>query len=148
MPPGPTTTYDPSQTILSLMGFHIDGFFDGSFLSVERDEDSFTLKVGADGEAARAKNANKAGKIVFQLMQSSPSNDILSGFVVEDEQSGTAIGPADVRETTQGTSVASCPDAYVLKPAKLERGKEIVGYEWTIICPHLNLFVGGALPVP
>jgi hypothetical protein len=47
-----------------------------------------------------------------------------------------------------GTTVASCPDAFLTKPAEIKRGKEILGVEWTIVCPNLNLFPGGASPIP
>lgn len=144
--PGPTTTYDPKQMLLTFMGSLIDGWFDGTYLTVEQDEDSFMLKVGADGEKARARNNNQAGKITFTLMQSAPANDVLSGYMLADRLLGAGIGPTALRDGL-GTTLASCPDAYLLKPAKVERGKEILGTEWTIICPSLQLFVGGATPL-
>lgn len=146
--PGPTTSYDPAQTILSFLGNHINGYAPGTYIKVSRDEDAWKLKVGADGEKARAKNNNKAGKIVITLLQSSPSNDILSNIGVQDELDGTGIGAVNLDETTQGTTAASCPDAYIGKMAEVERGDEIAAVEWTIICPQLDLFVGGALEVP
>ncbi len=133
---GITTTYDPKSIFLTFLGNHIDGYMDGTFLTVERDEDAFMLKVGADGEKARARNNNRAGKVVVTLMQSSPSNTVLSALAVLDEQVGTSIGPLSVTDSL-GTTKASCGDAYIGKVAKIERGKEILGTEWTIICPEL-----------
>lgn len=144
--PGPTTTYDPKAMLLTFLGNLIDGYMDGTFLTVERDEDAFMLKVGADGEKARARNNNTAGKVVVTVMQSSPSNDVLSAAAADDELSGTGIGPLLLRDSL-GTTLVSCPDAYIGKVAKIERGKEIVGSEWTIICPGMNTFVGQTLPV-
>ncbi len=68
--PGPTTTYDPKAMLLTFLGSLIDGYMDGTFLTVERDESAFTLKVGADGEKARARNNNTAGKVVVTIMTS------------------------------------------------------------------------------
>lgn len=141
--PGFTTTYDPAQMLLNFMGIAIQGFFDGSMIKVSRDEPSFALKVGNDGETARARNQNRAGKVVVTLMQSSLANDLLSAKVRADEALGTGIGPLLLRDNL-GTLVASCPDAFLEKPADGERGKEILGVEWTIICPHLDFNVGSA----
>lgn len=143
---GPTTTYDPAKMLLTFLGSLIDGYMDGTFITVDRDEDAFSLKVGADGEKARARNNNKAGKIVVTLMQSSPSNDILSGYAASDELDGSGIGPIMLRDVL-GTTLASCPDAYLSKVAKIERGKEILGTEWTFTCPALSVFAGGSIPL-
>ncbi len=141
---GFTTTYDPAKIFLNFLGLHIEGYMDGTFLTVERDEDAFTLKVGADGEKARARNNNRAGKIIVTLMQGSPSNAELSALALLDEQVGTSIGPASVSDGL-GTTVASCADAYIGRQAKIERGKETLGTEWTIICPELITLPGAAV---
>lgn len=144
---GFTTTYDPAEMLLSFLGDICNGFFDGTFITVERDEDAFALKTGADGENARAKNNNKAGKLVLTLMQSSPTNDILSDYQIQDEESGTGIGPLLLRDGL-GTSVVSCPDAFISKMAPIKRGTEILGVEWTFILPKQKQRTGGALPLP
>lgn len=138
---GVTTTYDPAKIFLTFLGAHVSGYMDGTFLTVERDEDAFNLKVGADGEKARARNNNRAGKVVVTLMQSSPSNSVLSAFAVLDEQIGTSIGPLSVTDAL-GTTQCSCADAYIGKVAKIERGKEVLGTEWTIVCPELITYPG------
>lgn len=144
---GLTTTYDPAQVLVAFLGNVISGFMDGTFISVERDEDAFALKVGADGETARAKNNNRAGKVVLTLMQSSPSNDVLANLGVQDEANATGIGSFSMRDNL-GHSEASSPSAYISKMAKIERGKEILGVEWTFTCPVLNQFTGGAIQLP
>lgn len=141
--PGPTTTYDPAAMLLNFLGTPISGYFDGTVIEVERDEDAFSLKVGVDGEKARARNNNKAGKIKITLMQSSPSNDDLASYQLQDEQSGTGIGALMLRDTL-GTAQASCPDAFLSKMSPIRRGGEILATEWTFICPNLNQFTGGA----
>ena len=54
------TTYDPSSVVASFAGVPLGGFADGTFIGVERNNDSFTLMVGAGGEAARARSRSKA----------------------------------------------------------------------------------------
>jgi hypothetical protein len=50
-------TYDPSMIVASFLGIPISGYADGTFVAVERNNESFTLMVGAGGEAARGLRA-------------------------------------------------------------------------------------------
>ncbi len=138
----PTVTYDPAKTLLSFLGDILDGFFDGTFIEYERDEDAFGLKVGADGDKARAKNNNKAGKLKVTFMQTSPANDILSGYAIQDEIDGTGIGPI-LMQDVDGTTTVDCPDAFIAKMAPIKRGSEILATEWTFILPAGRQFTGG-----
>ena len=136
-------TYDPGLVILTVGGNVITGFMDGTFITAERDEDTWKLHVGADGEAARARNRNKAGKIVVTVQQTSPANDLLSAMHNTDEASGAGTGPAYLRDLLGNTLVGG-DEAFVLKPAPIEFGGEIAGRQWTIVVPKLEGTVGGA----
>lgn len=136
-------TYDPGQVTLVVGGQLITGYMDGTFITVERDEDTWTLHTGADGEVARARNRNKAGKIVVRVQQTSPANDLLSAMHNTDEATGVPPGPAYLRDLL-GNTIVGGDDAFLLKPAPIEFGKEIAGREWTIVVPKLEGVVGGA----
>ena len=60
-------TYDPKQISVIVGGAIISGFADGEFVTTERNEDAFTLNVGADGEGGRVKSNNKSGRITLTL---------------------------------------------------------------------------------
>lgn len=146
---GFTTTYDPTKVIFIIHGNPIGGFVQDTFIEVERDEDSFKLKPGVDGDPCRARINSKVGKIVFKLMQNSPSNIVLSGISTLDEASGRGIGPSKVTDTNDGTTQAVCPDSYLLKPAKIARsGSDIEDVEWTLVCPNLVMGAGGMTVSP
>lgn len=138
-------TYDPSKVIFSFAGSIITGFADGTFITVERNEDAFTLAVGASGEYARAKNANKSGRVTVTLMASSQANDILSAIAKADELTGVGNGILFVKELN-GTTLAMSRDAWVLKMPNIERAKdEISPVEWVFECAELEMFAGGIL---
>ena len=80
-------TYDPKQVVISIGGVPISGYADGTFLLIDRDENAFTKVTGADGTSTRVKSNNRAGSMTLTLKQSSPSNDVLSGFATLDELS-------------------------------------------------------------
>lgn len=136
--------YDPADIIATFLGSLIIGFAEGTFVRVERNEDSFTLKVGSQGDATRSRNRNKSGTITFTLMQSSPSNDVLSNAALADELDGSGIGVAQVKDLN-GTSLALGATAWVRKRPAGEWGKEAGNREWVLETDNLEHFVGGAL---
>jgi hypothetical protein len=139
-------THDPASVVFTLGGNLITGFMPGTYLTVERDEDTWTLNVGADGEVARVRNRNKAGRITLTLMQTSQSNAILSALAAQDEAApgGAPAGAAVVKDLL-GTTLLGGDQAYVLKPAASSFGKELEGREWIVVVPKLEGVVGGSL---
>ena len=136
------STYDSSKVAVIIGGAIMEGFADGTFVNVERDEDSFSKITGVDGRTSRARTGNRAGKITITLQQTSPSNNILTGFVEEDEISSNAIKPILIKDGLGSTVIASGA-GWVLKPANVEYGKEISNREWIIDCADLKMLVGG-----
>ena len=49
-------TYDPKAVAVLIGGVPIGGFADGTFISVERDNDTFQKVSGSDGIVSRAKS--------------------------------------------------------------------------------------------
>lgn len=135
-------TYASNLVQLIFKGVPITGFMDDSFLDVERNADSFALLVGADGEVARAAQADKSGKITFRLLQTSASNDFLSAALVVDEATNANQGPVMVKDGS-GRSVGASSEAWIVKPAKKVYAKGIEGREWVIECGKLIVNVAG-----
>jgi hypothetical protein len=134
--------YDPKNISVIVGGKIIHGFSDGTWLRVIRNEQSWNLKVGVDGEGTRARNNNTSGHFELELMQSSSSNDDLSGFLAADEQSGTGAVPVLVRDNN-GTTLATCLTGWVQKWADSDFSKETAVRKWIIETDQLNIFVGG-----
>lgn len=134
--------YDPKQISLIVGGKIITGYADGTFVTPERNEDAFMLKVGVDGEGSRSKNANKSGKITIVLMQTSPSNDYLSALALADELSGNGVVPALMKDNL-GTTLVTALSAWVKKIANPEMAKEVGTRTWVIETDELNMLVGG-----
>lgn len=135
-------TLDPKKVLVIVGGVPMSGFADGTFITVSRDEDSFTKRVGSDGEVARIKNANTTGSIVMTLLQSSASNDVLSGFLVADELSGAGVVPVLIKDLTGLTTIVTAT-AWVRKPADATFSKEVETREWTLDTGSMDIFTGG-----
>ena len=135
-------TYDPSQVTVTFTGANIHGFIDGSFIKAERDESAFFLQIGADGEFARAKNKNKAGKVTVTLQQTSVSNDTFAAAAKLDELGNGGYGALIIKDLN-GTTLLNAQTAWVDKIAPLELGKELGQREWVLRTGYIDIFVGG-----
>lgn len=134
-------TYDPKDYSLIVGGHIVEGWADGTFLTVERTNDTWSDTVGADGEGARAKSNDKRGTFVFTLMQTSLSNSVLSGFHNADELNNGGQVPVLIKDNN-GDTVCEAAAAWVRKPANVELGKEITNREWTLATTSMNMIVG------
>lgn len=135
-------THDPADIILTVDGKIISDFPKGSFLTVERDEDSFSFQPNVDGGGTRSMNRNRAGKFTFQLARNSRSNDILSTLALIDEQTGAGTFSVLVSDN-RGTSKHGCESGWVVKPAAAEYADEATPREWVIQTDNLVTFIGG-----
>lgn len=135
-------TYNPADVVIVVAGIPISGFADGTFLSIGRNNPSFTDGTGADGEGFRSKSNDKSGTATLTLLQTSASNALLSALAALDEASGDGIGPLLVKDNS-GTSLYSAQTAWIEKPADSEFAREKSDREWVIKTDLLNVFVGG-----
>jgi hypothetical protein len=135
-------TYDPKQVSCIVGGKIGQGFSDGSFIKVERNEQAFTLKIGVDGEGTRAKSNNKSGKITLTLMQSSSYNDVLSAFAAADELSNTGAVPFFLKDNS-GRTLCTALTCWVQKYPDSEFAKEVSTRTWVLETDDIEVFVGG-----
>jgi hypothetical protein len=135
-------TYDPKQVSVIIGTRAAQGFADGSFVSVDRNEDAFTLLVGADGEGCRAKSNNKSGRVTLTLMSSSEFNDYLSELALADELTGGGVVPLMIKDNS-GSSLYSSATAWVVKHPTADFAKEAGTREWVLETDELIMFAGG-----
>jgi hypothetical protein len=139
---GGVKTYDPQQVSLSIGGQIASGFADGTFISVEPDEDTFTKVTGADGDVSRSKTANESATLTLTLAQTSPFNDILSALAAADKVSSTGVFPVIIKDNS-GTTVVSSGAGWIRRLPTSGFGKEIENREWIIDMGKTIFFVGG-----
>ena len=135
-------SYNAAEVSIIFAGIPLEGFADGTFVTAARNNDSFALTVGSDGEGARSKSNDKSGIVTLTLMQSSLSNDLLSAQALLDELSGDGIAPLLIKDLS-GTTLVAAETAWIRKPSDVEFSKEITTREWIIETNALDIFVGG-----
>lgn len=138
----PVRTYDPKLVLVIVGGVPLSGFADGTFVAVERTSDTFSKVSGADGVLSRAKTNDRSGTLTLTLAQTSPANDVLTGFAVADELTNEGVVPVSITDLSGRTAIVS-GFGWVKKPAKAEFGKEISNREWALDLADLNMANGG-----
>jgi hypothetical protein len=135
--------YDP-KLVTVIFGGPLTGFADGTFVNVSYNDDLFTLVIGADGEACRAKTNNLSARVAVTLLQSSASNVFLSAALNTDLNSplGDGILPFFLKDLS-GTTLMSAENAWIVKPADVENAREPGSREWTIETDNMQFLVGG-----
>lgn len=130
-------TYDPKQVSVIVGGSIIKSW---NTVTAARDNESWMMTTGTQGESTRTKNANKMGAITLVLPQASDDNAILSAY----EISGAQISISIIDKS--GISLHSMPEGTVTKTPDAEYGNEAGEREW-IIRGDLPIHVPGGNPV-
>lgn len=138
------TNYDPAQVSVIFAGIPISGFADGTFVSIDQNEDSFALTIGSDGEGVRARSNNDSGRVTITLLQSSESNDLLSAAHNADKGTGNGVAPLLIKDNT-GRTIIEANTAWIVRSPAQEFAREASSREWIIETNKLNQFVGGNL---
>ncbi len=136
------TTYDPKKVVVSFLGNLLTGFTSGSFVTVARAVDGFTLKVGADGKGTRVRSSNRSGTITINLDQTSPSNDVLSAAAAADELGGVGVGPFFLKDSG-GRTLAVAQSAWVKKMPSVDFSDAAGSRAWVLETDELVVFAGG-----
>lgn len=119
------------------------GYMDGTFMEAEYDEDHVTKHVGSDGTASAVLNANRGAKITVTLVQGSPSNDALSKLVPDARKNFLPVGTLTF-DDLNGTAAVKTVEAWIMKTAKVEFGKELLGRQWVFDTGECEINVGMA----
>lgn len=125
---GAIAVYDAKKVSVIVGGHNITGFAKDSFVEAEKDEETVTTHVSAQGDVGVAINNHGLGKIKIKLNQTSPSIN----YLVDLARKSTAI-PAWVISDNEVKEKAGGTKAMVNKVPKAEFGKEITEREFEIL---------------
>ena len=137
-------TYSADEVIITFGPIILSGLADGTFVTVEQNEDSFTLMVGSDGDACRAKSNNRSSRVTATLLQSSAVNDLLSAMHNVDINSpnGDGINPILVKDNT-GRTLHTAEKAWIVKPPASSFARETENREWVFESDNMVHNIGG-----
>lgn len=134
-------TYNPAEVSTIVGAFNMQGFADGSFVTIEMNEDAWNLYVGSDGEGARSKSNNRSGTITIRLMQTSSSNEILSALYKSDDVGDAGITNILIKDSS-GSTLAMAENAWIRKLPAVDFARESGEREWVFESDNIQVFVG------
>lgn len=134
-------TFDINKFLVIFGGTRLSGFVEGTFLEVEFDDDSFQDQAGVDGEVCRVQNAKAIATATVHILQSSGTNDILSGYFLADKSLNAPL-PFLVKDMS-GRTVLESTESWILRIPPLNYAEEVQSREWQIRCAKLVAHVGG-----
>lgn len=122
------TTYDPKDLTITVGGVYLTGFSE-DMAEFEPDEDSWTTKVGAQGDVVRSKVNNPLATLTITLLATSPQVSYLDGIA----KSGKLV-PISVIYNGQPKESITITEAFIKKPATRTYGNEVEDREYEIQC--------------
>lgn len=137
--------YDPLAILANFGEVQFIQLAEGTFLEAQRDEDSFTKKVGATGDVVRVKNRNRSGTVKVTFLQTSPTNAQLSSYHKKGESiplTTTDVQPLFVKDLL-GNVLIHATNAWIKKVTNVTYGKDLQGREWTFDCEVLDFDYAG-----
>lgn len=135
-------SYDASQVIVTFAGSIISGYADGTFVTVEFDEQQYNKVTGADGLTQRSKTGNYAGSVSITLLNGSASNDVLSVAWNSDRVNNSGKGALLVKDLS-GRTLWQAKNAWVRQMPSQGFGKDAENREWVMDCDALSGQAGG-----
>jgi hypothetical protein len=137
-----TKTFDLKKMTVAIGPVTLGDFAKGDVIKVIRDEDTFKKEVGATGEVGRSKTNNRAGKITFSLLSTSPANAGMSAVMLSDEVSNGGIVPITIMDKG-GADVHVAPECWIVKPPDAIYSNEVKDRAWVFDCSDVDMFFGG-----
>lgn len=137
-------TYNPKRVAVSWAGINFVGFMDGTFVSVDMDEDAVTKKTGSQGDTVATLNANLGAGVTLTLLQTSPTNDQLTNKIPDPRRNSLPTGEFQIKDLN-GNTLIHAAVAWIKKPPKVDYAKEVMGREWAFDLAEVDTYkVGGS----
>ncbi|HGF3815910.1 TPA: phage protein [Escherichia coli] len=132
--------YSPKDVVCSWNGIAIEGFAPDSFLRLQRTSPLVTPVVGAGGQVALTRNADKTGTIEIELMQTSLSNQMLSAIQAKQDNMELEedISSNFVIYDPSGSVLATGINAWLQELPQIELGRDQNSKTWIFGCEKLN----------
>lgn len=144
MPTGLVYTYSPDKNLVLVNGVPLVGYGEDDAITAEPMADMSSSKVGIDGDVSRSTSTDRRATVTITLMQTSPSNDVLSALVGIDIITGGRLCTLTIQNLLQRDLLVA-PQAWIKRRTNLAYGREAGDREWQFECLPTVWFVGGSI---
>lgn len=137
-------TYSPASTKLVIGGYMIAGWDN---FTIARRSQGFITIPGIRGKHTRVPSGDTAATITFSLIQTSPSNDVLSAIHELDTINGTGRIALTLSDLS-GRSVFNSNEAYITGYPEVTFSGQFEYRTWTIFCQTTETYLVGGNTKP
>lgn len=136
--------YSPERVNVVLALMHtVSGFVDGSFITIEKDSPTFTVRESADGVVSRTMNSSMLYTVRLTLAQYAESNEVLSWMHNADLiTKGRAKFPMTIKDASGGSTMFAA-EAWISTVPTTSFSTGVETREWEIKCATSVNFVAG-----
>lgn len=136
---------DPRDLIVTWGEIILDGFADGTFVTITYDNEAVVKTQGSQGFTVAMVSARDGGKITCVLSQASPINDRLSAIAALQRRKGVGLIKKPLVVTHKnGTTLAIGAEAWIMKVPDSPFADTHQNRDWAFDIAHLDAFIGGA----
>lgn len=136
-------TYSPEDITILVAGVvPIDGYIDGSFLTIRKDISPFSSKTTSDGVFSRTYRNSQSYTVSITLHNLSASNEVLDALLKWDEITQTGKFPLIIKDQL-GNSFFYSATSWIETPADMEYATSITERRWVIRCSQAIMSIGG-----
>ena len=133
-------TYSPKQVRLVIGGYQLVGW---DSISISRSVKGFTTIKGIRGKNTRVRNTDTSATLTIPLIQTSPSNDVLSYIHELDLDEGTGRLSLTLKDSS-GRSIFSSNEGYIVSYPQASFSGELTYRSWDIFCQTTGSYtIGG-----
>lgn len=142
------STYSPPDvTVVISMGAAshvVSGFAEDTFVSIERNSETYEMYTGADDTNTRIYKPNTSCAVTISLQQTSNSNDVLSALYEIDRASRNSDNLFSITvKDNSGRSLFSASQAFISVTPNSEYGTSMNTRDWVVQCPRPDYYIGG-----
>src|SRR5690554_49389 len=123
-------SYSPEDVTILLLGFiPVEGYIDGTLISINKDLPPFTSGMTADGVQSRVHRISSSYTMRLVISNVSPTNDVLTKLWQIDEITKMGKFPILVKDQL-GTSLFFSATSWIESPPSLYYSNRITEREW------------------
>lgn len=123
------TAFDASKVILLLGGYAPYGYATDTKIVVAKTGDINVPYAGTDGDVSIAYQRNKLGTLTISLQNTSDSNEVLSAFAAQTDQTGIVAFPVYLKDP-KGFGLNTI--GWIQSQPDMTIGAEIQSVDWVI----------------
>ncbi len=139
--------YSFNDIIVLIGGVQITGFAEGDdAVTIEYQSDLFNTVVGADGQGVASRIKDNRANMTLRLLQTSPSNDFLSGILTAYMAEVYTPLPIIIRDAA-GNSLHGAPTSYITARPTISYGQNQTSRDWVLGALQMQSFIGSSSPV-